>query len=419
MSNRASEKILHKKLFCWSRGEWKMSTRKAFISKDVPKVCGGLFSPLRSLFLMFPLFFSGQTLLFELAGYGTQVVRAEASGGEVQLSKGDGSRIAALKGFGVVVVDLRDACDGDVMQNFVEATLRDHKFVVVLDKGIYDDQVVEFEAAFKCETKPLPIAKKLSALVFDYAYEDIYLHPEQKKWTQGELAKDYEQQWRNVAHLHPKRLLVPLSGDCAFVSHAHKEGSFDHITCVEWSAVALKKIADRMGGQVPENVDLVESEFFEWASSYRGDKFDLVFDKDAFGFTAPQKRAEYCSTVSALVSEGGFVYLETKFKEEEKSRALGPREFFVFPPSRALNFHPSTFQLFTLPWIPFWRLGRTSGWCVNTVHSLRIIVKTKWSKWRTCCKRDAKFPFSKQTSFRKTAFSEIRSPWSASRTLTI
>ena len=262
-----------------------------------------------------------KSFLFQLGRLGTRVVLASVVNDEIQISKPDGSVLPGpLKGSGVMVTDLRHVFDSP-MKELIETTLKDRRFVLVLEKAIYEDQKAECADLFKCELIPLPSAKDLAARVFDYAFEGIYQHPEERKWTQGELVQDWQAQWRNVAHLKPRRMLVPLSGDAVFVSYAHQQGDFEQITAVEWSAVALAKIKERLGGE-KENVSLINSEFYDWHAQYSGEKFDLVFDKDAFGFMSASNRAQYCEAVSSLVSDGGFIYLETKFKEE--NRNLGP-----------------------------------------------------------------------------------------------
>ncbi len=100
--------------------------------------------------------------------------------------------------------------------------------------------------------------------------------------------------------------------------------------------MALDKIRSLFANGIPENVRLEQSEWFSWAekAAKKGAKYDLAFDKDAFGFCNLESRQKYADSVSNLLKPGAVVYMEVKErqkdKDEGKNEALCVFFFFSF-----------------------------------------------------------------------------------------
>ncbi len=123
-----------------------------------------------------------------------------------------------------------------------------------------------------------------------------------------------------------------MSGDCAYVFHGWDQGF--HVTAVEWSSVAvnnLKKQFEASGvvfsqsslseaagdGSIvyeAEGIRLVVADwdaYAAWALE-RQECYDLIFDKDVYGYFGPVKGKPYAQSVCKLLKPRGFVYLEVK-----------------------------------------------------------------------------------------------------------
>lgn len=185
--------------------------------------------------------------------------------------------------------------------------------------------------------RSLCIAQMSGAASFDRVFEDINAGGS-LRWKMGETVKDWETQHANIAQFldpskasPPPRVLVPLAGDCAYVKHGWDKG-FD-VTAVEWSSVAvetLKKQFERSGvafhttkgaagnGSVVHQGERVRLVVADWdayashASSSEAESFDLIFDKDAYGFLGPIRGKPYAKTLCGLLKPGGFIYIEVK-----------------------------------------------------------------------------------------------------------
>ena len=118
-------------------------------------------------------------------------------------------------------------------------------------------------------------------------------------------------------------MLVPFAGDCQFVWYAFTKG-VKHITVVEWSKVALDRMKEKFGGSFPPEVTVFREEFFDWSNSYDGERFDSVFDKDAFGFLSKPRRKRYVEQLCKLLTDNAVVYLEVKETLNEQAKGKGP-----------------------------------------------------------------------------------------------
>ncbi len=168
------------------------------------------------------------------------------------------------------------------------------------------------------DVQPLPSSETVGRDVFDLAFAGIYAGGA-KKWTAGEEQRDCEKQTAALERygVREGRVLVPLAGDVPFVAHVKAK----EITAVEWSSVALDRLRKRFpDGVVPDNVHLIEAEWYAWAAAYKGPLFTHVFDKDAFGFCNPTSRSKYVDSVSRLLAVGGVVYLEVKHRLKDKEQ---------------------------------------------------------------------------------------------------
>jgi hypothetical protein len=155
------------------------------------------------------------------------------------------------------------------------------------------------KASEKLDLVPLPSAAQVGAEVFDLAFASIYTGGP-KRWTVGQEV-DWERQIGALKEfgLDCADVVIPFAGDVPFAAHA----SARSVTVVEWSKVALDKLKTRFPEQkVPDNVHLIQAEWFSWAEKIEAGRFSLAFDKDAFGFCNPDSRTKYAESVSRLVS---------------------------------------------------------------------------------------------------------------------
>jgi len=180
---------------------------------------------------------------------------------------------------------------------------------------------------------------KAGAKGFDQVFEDIQAGGA-PRWKVGESVKDWETQHANILEFcrptdepggGKARLIVPLCGDAAYVKYAWEQGY--HVTAVEWSEVAvgaLKKQFEASGvsfttatgtageGTVvheSDGVRVVQSDwesFAAYALAKEADSFDVIMDKDAFGFFGPVRGKPYAAALSKLLKPKGHVYLEVK-----------------------------------------------------------------------------------------------------------
>jgi len=175
----------------------------------------------------------------------------------------------------------------------------------------------------------------MSAASFDQAFEDIKAGGS-LRWKQGELVRDWEMQHANIERFvkpnSERRVLVPLAGDCAYVKHGWEAGF--HMTAVEWSTVAVSMLrkqfesagvtfsvsTDAMGkGSTVyegERIRLVVASWEAYAAVAEEESFDVIFDKDAFGYLGVQKGGPYAAKLCELLKPGGHVYLEVKNRKD-------------------------------------------------------------------------------------------------------
>ena len=163
-------------------------------------------------------------------------------------------------------------------------------------------------------------------------YEDIN-NGGSLRWKIGENVKDWEIQHKNIAQFvqpdggRKTKMLVPLSGDCPYVKYGWEKGF--HVTAVEWSSVAinnLKKQFEASGVTFTETVEesavvydaegirLVVADWDNYAAGAlaKQEAFDVIFDKDVYGFFGPVKGKSYAEIACRFLKPQGFVYLEVK-----------------------------------------------------------------------------------------------------------
>jgi len=178
---------------------------------------------------------------------------------------------------------------------------------------------------------------RMDAKAFDQVYDDIK-NGGSLRWKIGEKVKDWETQHDNIKQfLDPQscgdapKLLVPLSGDCAYVKHAWDMGF--QVTAVEWSSVAVGTLLDQFAASgvsfdvsqgaagvgttlhEGERVRLIVADWDAYTAHAEANElasFDIIFDKDAYGFLGPAKGKAYATTLCKLLKPGAFIYLEVK-----------------------------------------------------------------------------------------------------------
>eukprot|EP00164_Ancoracysta_twista_P018615 GFYU01032326.1.p1 GENE.GFYU01032326.1~~GFYU01032326.1.p1 ORF type:complete len:252 (-),score=40.61 GFYU01032326.1:51-740(-) len=173
----------------------------------------------------------------------------------------------------------------------------------------------------------------MSAAQFDETFKDIYSGGN-PRWTSGAASKDWLHKYQNIIEFIPNhggmKLLAPLCGDDYFVKHAWDMGL--DVTGVEWSGVAMNKMKEYFSQensvefqQPPGGSDVVQSSservslfnvgwdaFGPYAAANEADKYDIIYDKDAFGYLKPEERAAYVETLDKVLKPKGFIYMEVK-----------------------------------------------------------------------------------------------------------
>lgn len=166
---------------------------------------------------------------------------------------------------------------------------------------------------------PSDVAQELASAVWSSKFEKIHGQGS-PRWTAGQKDRDYVSQFENIAavvtdaDLSKLAVLVPFAGDHPLVHFMSARVSA--ITAVEWSAVAVAKLKGFFNNELPSNVRIFQEEWFGWVARAEKNAFDLVVDKDCYGFLAHGRRRSYIDGILQLTRPGAFVYLEVKEKED-------------------------------------------------------------------------------------------------------
>eukprot|EP00931_Biecheleriopsis_adriatica_P078146 TRINITY_DN51613_c0_g1_i1.p1 TRINITY_DN51613_c0_g1~~TRINITY_DN51613_c0_g1_i1.p1 ORF type:complete len:269 (-),score=50.93 TRINITY_DN51613_c0_g1_i1:189-995(-) len=191
--------------------------------------------------------------------------------------------------------------------------------------------------AFTAARRESAALSDMTAESFDQVYEDIK-RGGALRWKAGEKVKDWETQHENIRQFVDPQcrgdvptLLVPLSGDCAYVKYAWDMGF--HVTAVEWSSVAVGTLLEQFAASgvsfttsqgtagtdttvyEGERIRLVVADWAAYTAHAEAKElasFDVIFDKDAFGFLGPTRGKPYAATLCKLLKPKAFVYLEVK-----------------------------------------------------------------------------------------------------------
>ena len=128
-------------------------------------------------------------------------------------------------------------------------------------------------------------------------------------------------------------ILCPLVGSDLFYHYAWSLGHT--VTGIDLIPLALERMRKQFG---PDESDWTQEEdevngMVIWkhksgkATLYQGDvfkpledlsdSFDVLYDKDSFGAIPKHKRSEFCDRVTEYLKDGGIVYTEVKFKDDD------------------------------------------------------------------------------------------------------
>ena len=129
---------------------------------------------------------------------------------------------------------------------------------------------------------------------------------------------------------------MPLCGDCPFTWFTHSKGH--RVTCVDAVDVALAKLQRDFGDHGVEllptpsasptrarvlrtadgSASIICADFFDLPAALdpAGREFTVVYDKDAFGAIAPERRDAYARAVAAVCARGASIFVEGKAKAE-------------------------------------------------------------------------------------------------------